>query len=190
MFRHDKFDTGRLKGKILDIGCGQFKLEGAIGLDWFDYPGVDVVADLDKPLPFEEGEFDVVYSNQVYEHISDLIKLITEVHRILKPGGFMVASVPYFRSSWAAIDPTHVRQFTINSLHYFVEGTLENANHEFTKTTFGTVEVYLDSNYGNNPFRWLFTRLALRWPYVFENSVLSFLFPFQTVTYVLTKPAN
>ncbi len=179
---------GRLAGRrILDIGCGRNKLSGSTGVDFLDLPGVDVVSDLNRPLPFQNGEFDVVYSNQVLEHIPNMLGLMEEIHRLLRPGGLMVAHVPYFRSSWSAIDPTHIRQFCLQSLNYFAAGTYENENYRFSEKSFSSLEVYLDDNYPAGPVRWLFTNLARRWPGRFENSFLSFLYPFQTLSFVLTK---
>lgn len=187
-FRHAIFDDQQLVGKrILDLGCGRSKLAAAFGVDHRNFPGVDLVADLGESLPLPDGEFDVVYSNQVLEHIPNLIGLIEESHRLLRPGGIMVAHVPYFRSSWAAIDPTHIRQFTLNSLHFFVKGTYEYENYRFSDVGFREISCYLDGNYPPSFFRYFFTSLARRWPYRFENSVLSFLFPFETLTFVLTK---
>lgn len=188
LFQHPAFNEESLAGKpILDVGCGRHKLTGAVGVDYLELPGVDCVADLNHRLPFDDEQFDVVYSNQVLEHIPNLIGLIEETHRVLRPGGLMVAHVPYFRSSWAAIDPTHVRQFTLNSLHYFVRGTYEHENFRFTEKSFSHIKCYLDGNYPPGPFRFLFSSLALRWPYRFENSALSFCYPFQSLTFVLTK---
>lgn len=188
LFQHSKFDYSRLKDKkVLDIGCGRKKLPGSIGLDQLQLPGVDVVADLSQRLPFKDGEFDVVYSNQVFEHVPNLIGLIEEINRILVPGGILVAHVQYFRSSWAAIDPTHIRQFTISSLDYFVRGTLEHSGYRFSEVCFGKIEKYIDGNYESNPFRYFFSKLALRYPYRFENCLLSFIYPFEDLTFVLTK---
>lgn len=188
LFQHAVFDTGVFSGKrVLDIGCGRNKLPGSVGVDQFLLPGVDVVADLSERLPFENGEFDVVHSNQVLEHIPNMIGLIGEIHRVLKPGGTMFARVPYFRSSWAAIDPTHIRNFCLPSLNYFVRGTYEYENYRFSDQAFSRLEIYLDDDQPRGPFRKLFTCLARRWPYRFENSALSFLYPFQSLTFVLTK---
>lgn len=188
LFQHRIFDANLIAGKkTLDIGCGRHKLPGAIGVDQLSLPGVDVVADLSKPLPFKDGEFEVVHSNQVLEHVPNLIGLMNEMHRVLAPGGIMIAHVPYFRSSWAAIDITHVRQFTINSLDYFVKGNFFHDGYCFSETSYSDIERYLDWNYPKTPCRWLFTKLALRYPTHFENSFLSFLYPFQTLTFVLRK---
>lgn len=173
--------------RILDIGCGRNKLSGTIGLDQTPFPGVDVVSNLNDGLPFADEAFEVVYSDQVLEHVPNLIGLIEEIHRILIPGGMMVAHVPYFRSSWATVDPTHIRQFTLNSLDYFVRGTYEYERYRFSNSNFLRVERYLDWNYPPSLLRFLFTGLARRWPYRFENSVLSFIYPFENLTFVLTK---
>ena len=186
--KHRSLNLSCFQGqKILDIGCGRHKLDGAIGLDHMELPGVDVVADLSQRLPFEDDEFDLVYSNQVLEHVPNLLGLIDETYRILKPGGTFIAHVPYFRSSWAAVDPTHVRQFTIGSMDYFVKGTLANQGYAFSDKLFSSLEVLLDENYKGNVFKKFFVRLALRFPNRFENSFLSFLYPFQTLTFVLRK---
>ncbi len=188
MFQHVTFDADRMQNKeVIDLGCGRHKLPGALGVDFLDLPGVDVVANLNERLPFEDSSYDVVHANQVFEHIQNMIELVGECHRILRPGGLLVIHVPYFRSSWAAIDPTHVRQFTVSSMNYFVKGKLEHENYRFIEESFSDIEVYLDDNYPKNPFRWLFTRMALRLPYRFENSFLSFLYPFESLTFVLTK---
>jgi SAM-dependent methyltransferase len=183
-----RFGREALEGKrVLDIGCGRQKLPGAIGLDRLALPGVDVIADLDAALPFADGAFDAVSANQVLEHVRDLVGLVYELHRVLRPGGLLVAHVPYFRSAWAHIDPTHVRCFTINSMDYFVAGTACHAGYRFREAAFRRIEVILDNDFPPRLTRRLFSALALRSPARFENSLLSHLYPFQQLTYLLEK---
>src|SRR2546430_7777269 len=68
-----------------------------------------------RSLPFASDRFDVVHSNQVLEHIPNMLSLMGEIHRVLRPGGFAVAHVPYFRSSWAAIEDR--KSTRLNSSH-------------------------------------------------------------------------
>ena len=171
----------------LDIGCGRKKRVGAVGLDCMDFPGVDVVADLALGLPFDDASFEAVFANQVIEHVRDLVALVREVYRVLKPGGVFVVHVPYFRSSWAHIDPTHLRSFTINSMDYFVRGTYCYENYRFMDEAFSGIQVFLDLEYPSTLARRLFSSIALRMPFRFENSFWSALYPFEQISYLLKK---
>jgi len=75
--------------KILDIGCGNHKVKGAIGLDFVKIKGVDIVHDLNKiPYPFKDNSFDVIYANQVLECLEiPLDNVLGELCRICKPEG-------------------------------------------------------------------------------------------------------
>lgn len=65
-----------------------------------------ITADIESPLakvkmdilqmPFDENRFDVVLCNHVLEHVSDDIKAMQEIHRVLKPGGFAILQIPFF----------------------------------------------------------------------------------------------
>ena len=174
--------------RTLDIGCGRRKLPGSLGLDSHAAPGVDVVADLNHCLPFKSEQFDAVNADQVLEHITNLPDLVREIHRVLRPSGFLVAHVPYFRSSWAHIDPTHVRSFTLRSMDYFVLGSDLFERYRFNEAGFLSAEAYLDSHRDVPAVRRICAALALSRPDRFENSFLSFLCPFELLTFVLRKP--
>jgi SAM-dependent methyltransferase len=58
-----------------------------------------VVADLNGPLPLDDGIFDIVTSNQVIEHLYDTDTFMAEAFRVLKPGGVAVISTENL-SSW------------------------------------------------------------------------------------------
>jgi SAM-dependent methyltransferase len=174
--------------RVLDIGCGRNKLPGAVGLDNVAHSGVDIVVNLNDPLPLGEALFDVVNADQVLEHVQNLPGLMREIHRVLAPGGLLVAHVPYFRSSWAHVDPTHVRAFTIRSLDYFIHDTMFFERYRFIDAPFEKVGIFLDSHRDSTVLRALCSSLALAHPDRFENSLLSFLYPFELITFVLRKP--
>lgn len=97
--------------KIIEIGCGGGILSEYIARQGFDVTGIDISegaievakqhAVLDNikieyrigsvyQLPFPNNSFDVVFSSDFLEHIEDLDKAISEMSRILKPGGIFV----------------------------------------------------------------------------------------------------
>lgn len=63
-----------VKGRLLDIGCGNNMLVKAwgneIGVDVFNWPGVDMVVEDCAKLPFTDGEFDTVTIIAALNHIS------------------------------------------------------------------------------------------------------------------------
>ena len=56
-------------------------------------PIADVKADICN-LPFEENSFDIVFCNHVLEHIEDDNKAMSELFRVLKPGGMGIFQIP------------------------------------------------------------------------------------------------
>lgn len=56
-------------------------------------PIVDVKANI-LDLPFEDDSFDIILCNHVLEHIEDDTKAISELYRVLKPGGMGIFQIP------------------------------------------------------------------------------------------------
>lgn len=56
-------------------------------------PIADVKADICN-LPFENNSFDIVFCNHVLEHIEDDNKAMSELYRVLKPGGLGIFQIP------------------------------------------------------------------------------------------------
>jgi SAM-dependent methyltransferase len=62
--------------------------------------GIEVhEADLERPLPFDDGEFELVHSNQVIEHLRATDLFVSEIRRVLRPGGLACISTNNL-SSW------------------------------------------------------------------------------------------
>ena len=109
--------------KILDVGCGVNKTEGAVGLDNNPRTGADVIHDLGQiPYPFADNEFDLVVSNHVIEHIPDVMAFVSELHRITKPGGRIRILTPHYTNGDWASDPTHRNHFNSFSFNTFMPG--------------------------------------------------------------------
>ena len=115
--------------KILDVGCGANKYEGAIGLDNNPRTAADVIHDLGQvPYPFPDNEFDLIVSRHVIEHVPDVMSFIGELYRITKNGGRIRLVTPHYTNPDWATDPTHRNHFNSYSFNTF---TPERAVFDF-----------------------------------------------------------
>ena len=82
--------------RLLHLGCGPNIFSDFVNLDYRWVPGVDVVWDLSRPLPFPPNRFEGAYTEHCLEHftLSELDSILRELHRILLPGGRLRVVVP------------------------------------------------------------------------------------------------
>lgn len=107
--------------KILDVGCGANKYEGAIGLDNNPRTAADVIHDLGEvPYPFPDDEFDLIVARHVIEHVPDVMAFVGELYRITKPGGRIRLVTPHYTNPDWATDPTHRNHFNSYSFNTFM----------------------------------------------------------------------
>jgi SAM-dependent methyltransferase len=108
--------------KVLDVGCGWNKVPGAIGIDSNPRAHADVVHDLGVvPYPFSDNEFDEIVCRHVIEHVPDVMALVTELHRIAKPGARLSIVTPHYTNPDWATDPTHRNHFNSYSFNCFID---------------------------------------------------------------------
>jgi len=106
--------------KILDVGCGNKKTVGAIGIDISSNTQADVVHNLNEfPWPFEDNTFDEIICNDVLEHLDDVLRIMEELHRIGKPNAIVKIRIPHFTSHSSYSDITHKHQFGLMSFDGF-----------------------------------------------------------------------
>lgn len=112
------------QGIKLDIGCGDNKQPGFVGMDIRPGPQVDIVQDLEAfPWPLPDESVSLAVSSHVLEHINParftFVNFMNEVWRIMKPGGRFAIVVPYAGSPGYWQDPTHCNGINELTFHYF-----------------------------------------------------------------------
>jgi SAM-dependent methyltransferase len=134
--------AGRFVAALRDAGCdpvGVELAEAALERARANAPGADLrLLEDDGSLPLEHGSVDLVWCSEVLEHVADTDHLLLEVRRVLRPGGRLLATVPFHGRVQAALialtrfeshfDPTgeHLRFYTRRSL----AATLRDAGFE------------------------------------------------------------
>lgn len=96
---------------VLDVGCGPAKEQGAVGIDQFPLPDVDVVCDLNRAWPLDSNRFDRVVFRHSINHLNDLRFALAEAERVAKRGATIEIIAPHFSSDNIFTDPT-VKFFT------------------------------------------------------------------------------
>src|SRR5258708_17955720 len=99
---------------VLDAGCGSGTLAAALAGRGAAVTGIDLStglleiaarrlgpavvlrrADLGEPLPLAGGSFELVVASLVLHYLEDWAPVLSEVHRVLVPGGRLVVSTPH-----------------------------------------------------------------------------------------------
>lgn len=110
----DIINKENLSGKFIDLGCKDGYLLDKVKSLGYSVHGCDISenivkvlskqgfnvqkVDLQKILPYENDSFDVITCLQVIEHLTNPEHLLTEIYRILKPGGVLILSTPNLAS--------------------------------------------------------------------------------------------
>lgn len=142
-------------GRVLDVGCATGAFLVAMRQQGWETAGVelnddaatfareelglDVHTGMLETAAFPDRSFDVVTMWDVFEHVIDPQATLTEAERILRPGGWLVLSLPnpeslearLFDGSWAGWDrPRHLNLFTQPVIRNYL-----------TRTGFGNIQV-------------------------------------------------
>ena len=121
----------------INLGSGKDFKPDYLNIDISDYWSPDIVADVSGVFPKDgrqtfdtrrfgqievaKGGFDEIVCNDVLEHVSDLVRTMTNCLDLLKVGGVFNIIVPYDLSYGAWQDPTHVRAFNERSWLYYTD---------------------------------------------------------------------
>lgn len=105
----------------INLGSGGQKVEGFLGMDIRNLPGVDIVRDILRGLPFADETVDEIYSENFLEHIpqAEVIWVMNEMWRVLKPGGISRHIIPLVGTDNDWQDPSHLSRWGIETFRYF-----------------------------------------------------------------------
>jgi O-antigen biosynthesis protein len=120
--------------------CGAFdKPAGFISID---VEGGDITHDLNKGIPLPDSSVGVIRAHDALEHITDKIKIMQEIHRVLAPGGVLLSMTPSTDGRGAFQDPTHVSFWNENSFWYWTRPQqaqyIRNTKHLFRECSLFT----------------------------------------------------
>ena len=179
---------GRNAGSLmLDLGCGNKKRPGTIGVDYNTRVDGDICHDLNVfPYPFESETVDRVYIDNCLEHLDSPLNVMEEIHRILKIGAEVKVIVPYFRSPSAFHDPTHKTFYTVESFSYYDPEHAICKKYDYTTAHFKVQKVVFHEHLTSGFIKGLLVTMANKWPSLYEN-VLSSILPLHEISYYLKK---
>lgn len=121
---------GQSYSVVIDVGAGtspyrkMIKHERYIVVDIEDRGGADgaerVTGDLTKGIPLENELADLILCTEVLEHVPEYSVAMSELHRLLKPGGVLLVTVPFV---WVLHEaPNDFFRFTHFGIQHLLEG--------------------------------------------------------------------
>jgi SAM-dependent methyltransferase len=127
---YDRHLAEHARGRLVDLGCGTVPLYAAYRplvsevtcVDWSGNDAssrhLDIAHDLNQPLPLESARYDTAILSDVLEHIRRPEALLSEVSRILAPGGRLLLNVPFYY--WLHEQPHDYFRYSEHALRSFV----------------------------------------------------------------------
>jgi len=128
------FSQKYIRGDVLELGCGEGRGIDIILKESKSFTAIDKIKDVIEKLSLkyrdnvfissnfpplsdiEDNSFDTIISFQVIEHIQDDTQYISEIERILRPGGVALITTPNIKMTLTR-NPWHVREYTSEELN-------------------------------------------------------------------------
>lgn len=128
-----------LEGRVLDVGCGRKPYRGLFSCT--EYVGLEIdtpenrekgVADFfydGKSFPFPDASFDGIFASQVLEHVFNPAEFLSEIRRVLRPGGRLLLTVPF---AWDEHEQPYdyARYSSFGLKHLITQSGFRVASHE------------------------------------------------------------
>jgi ubiquinone/menaquinone biosynthesis C-methylase UbiE len=140
----------RPEDRVLDLGSGAGDFTALLDEAGAEAVGVDVaeaalshararhpeldfqLAPIEAALPFGDSSFDVVWSSEVIEHVADTARWLSEVRRVLIPGGRLLVTTPsHGRLRLLLGGAERFSEPLGDHLHLYTRGSLRRLLEEF-----------------------------------------------------------
>ena len=103
---------------LYDICSWKNPRPGFIGVDIMPFPGV-IQADLNGKWPFADNSVGCIAATDALEHLRDKHHTMSEIYRVLAPGGYLISYTPHGLSEGGISDPTHVSFWNSRTFRYY-----------------------------------------------------------------------
>lgn len=143
--------------KVLILGSGRDYQKSTPEIEFTNLDhnlelNADIYFDLEKcvleKIPLPENSFNEIHAAHLLEHIVNLVPLMEECYRLLKPNGSLAIVCPYYTNEWAWGDPTHVRGINEHSFNFFNQDYLK-------KSTSPTSRLSIKCNFELSKLVWI-----------------------------------
>jgi SAM-dependent methyltransferase len=138
----------RNNSDMIDLG-GRFGCPP--GYKSVDLKDADIICDLNEKWPFDDSSIGVIRAYDTVEHLNDMVHVMSEMYRVLRPGGFAFLMIPSTDGRGAWQDPTHKLFINQNSFFYYTRQIqakyIDNTTIRFRAVT---LETYFPSDWERN----------------------------------------
>lgn len=159
------------------LGIGtESKSQKVINLDINPDMGIDIVGDI-LSLPFADKAFDLVICQFVLEHVKDISKAISEINRVLAPGGLVYINMPFVQPFHPS--PSDYNRLTLPGLRFLMKdfNEVETGIGQGPASAVAWILREFPAIFFDNKFFYRFTKFISGW----------LVFPLKYLDYILVK---
>jgi SAM-dependent methyltransferase len=193
LWREMALAAPHLQGRLLDVGCGRKPYRDLFKVD--EYLGMEIDSEVTRArgyadvfydgevFPFDDGAFDAIVCNQVLEHVFNPDAFLEQIHRVLRPGGRLLLTVPFV---WDEHEQPYdyARYSSFGLAHLLSKHGLHIETHRRTLSDFSIIAQLV------NAYTFKCTRSRITLVNVLATAIL--MAPFSALGWALGKvlPAN
>jgi 2-polyprenyl-3-methyl-5-hydroxy-6-metoxy-1,4-benzoquinol methylase len=145
-------------GKLLDVGCASGPMLRAAENEGWEATGVEIseasvgrarllglnaICGTLEDAAFPDNAFDAALMIEVLDHLEDPVRTLTELHRVIRPGGAAYFGCQNLRSFTMSILKARWKYVGVHHLYYFTPKTMrrmaETAGFRVARVNYGTV---------------------------------------------------